>query len=124
MASIIENETMYDEDREVVSQVIYKRLDLNISLGMDVTSYYGVQKPLNEEITKSDLNDRNPYNTRPLDFIGLPVGPICNPSEASIKAALNPSDTDYVFFYADIKTGKLCFALDNNEFEACQKLYS
>lgn len=124
MASIIENETMYSEDREIVSQVIYKRLGMNMSLGMDVTTYYGVKKELGEDLTTLDINDKNAYNTRPTDFLGLPVGPICNPSEASIKAALNPSDTNYVYFYAEITTGKLHFAKTYSEFQELIRLYS
>lgn len=123
MASIIENETMHADQRDEVSQVIYKRLDSNMSLGMDVTSYYGVQKLLSEDLTKSDLADDNAYNTRRKGFIGLPVGPICNPGEASIKAALNPSDTDFVYFYADMKTGKLHFAKTLAEHKANEKKY-
>lgn len=124
MASIIENETMMPEDRSVVSQVIYTRLNMNMSLGMDVTTYYAVRKTLGESLTRSDLNSKNAYNTRNTEFIGLPVGPICNPSEASIKAALNPSDTDYIYFYADIKTGKLHFAKTHSEFQELIKKYS
>ncbi len=124
MASIIENETMHKEDREIVSQVIYTRLNKNMSLGMDVTTYYGVRKELGETLTNLDINDKNAYNTRPTSFLGLPVGPICNPSEASIKAALNPSDTDYVYFYAEIETGKLHFAKTYSEFQELIRLYS
>lgn len=124
MASIIENESKFDEDRSVVSQVIYKRLGLNMSLGMDVTSYYGVRKDLTENLTTSDLNNRNPYNTRLLSFIGLPVGPISNPSEKSIIASLNPSNTDYIYFYAEMKTGKLHFAKTNEEFQELIRIYS
>lgn len=124
IASIIENETMFQEDRSVVSQVIKKRLALNMSLGMDVTTYYGVQKSLSETLTKSDLENENAYNTRRTSFIGLPVGPICNPSEASIEAALNPSRTEYIYFYADIKTGKLYFAETYSEFQGLIQKYS
>ncbi|MBE6156879.1 MAG: endolytic transglycosylase MltG [Firmicutes bacterium] len=124
MASIIENETMIADQRDEVSQVIYKRLDLNMSLGMDVTTYYGVQKALSENLTKSDLNSVNAYNTRRTDFLGLPIGPICNPSEASIRAALKPSDTNYLYFYADIKTGELHFAKTYNEFQNLIQKYS
>ncbi len=123
MASIIENETMAQEDRSIVSQVIYKRLDMKMSLGMDVTTYYGVRKDLKETLTQSDLNSNNAYNTRNTSFLGLPVGPICNPSEDSIKAALNPSATDYVYFYAD-KEGKLHFAKTNAEFQELIRKYS
>lgn len=125
MASIIENETMYAEDRNIVSQVIYKRLNMKISLGMDVTTYYAAQIDLGESDSKISpyLNDYNAYNTRNKSFIGLPVGPISNPSQASIKAALSPSDTDYLFFYAD-KKGKLHFAKTDAEHEENIKKYS
>lgn len=123
MASIIENETMVKEDRPIVSQVIYKRLDMNMALGMDVTAYYGARKALSEDLSTSDLNSKNAYNTRNTSFVGLPVGPICNPSEDSIKAVFNPSSTSYVYFYAD-KDGKLHFASTNAEFQDLIRQYS
>ena len=61
------------------------------------------------------------YNTRNKNNLGLPVGPICNPSLSSIKAALNPSDTNYVYFYADINTGKVYFSEDYAGFVDIQK---
>ena len=123
IASIAEKETNTNSDRAMVTQVIYKRLGLNMALGMDVTSYYGVQKEMTEVITQLDLNDKNPYNTRVTTFIGLPVGPICNPSIGSINAALEPADTDYLYFVADILTGKVYFAKTNEEFNALVKKY-
>lgn len=138
IASIIENESVGKKadikycngnkneyiDRSVVSQVIYTRLNANMSLGMDVTTYYGAKKSLKEELTQSDLNSKNAYNTRRTDFIGLPVGPISNPSAASIEAALNPSDTNCVYFYADIVTSELHFAKTYSEFQELIRLYS
>lgn len=123
MASIIEKEALSDEDRTKVSQVILKRIAIDMNLGMDVTSYYGVQKEMTETITAADLNNNNPYNTRVLSFKGLPIGPICNPSESSIKAALNPADTDYIYFFADITTGKVYFTEDYNEFLTFKEIY-
>ena len=123
IASIAEKEANSNSDRAMVTQVIYKRLSLNMALGMDVTSYYGVQKEMTEVITQLDLNDKNPYNTRVTTFIGLPVGPICNPSIGSINAALEPADTDYLYFVADILTGKVYFAKTNEEFNALVKKY-
>ena len=116
MASIAELEANNEADRKGVAQVIYKRLNLNMSLGMDVTTYYAEQKSLKDELTYAELNKVNAYNTRNTNMVGLPVGPISNPSEMSIKAVLNPSDTDYLYFYADIKTGKVHFAKTNDEF--------
>ncbi len=116
MASIIEKEALSSEDRKTVSQVIYKRIGLNMALGMDVTTYYAVQKELTEPLTKVDLNTNNPYNTRNSSVIGLPVGAICSPSLDSIDAVFNPSNTDYIYFYADIVTGKVYFANTYDEF--------
>ncbi len=123
IASIAEKEANKYEDRKMVTQVINKRLELNMSLGMDVTSYYGVQKSMKETLTKVDLNDENPYNTRVTTFIGLPVGPICNPSIGSIKAALEPADTDYLYFVADVDSGKVYFAKDIDGFNELVRRY-
>lgn len=116
MASIIEKEAINNDDRKKVSQVIYTRLDKNMALGMDVTAYYGANLSLKEEITNKELNESNPYNTRNTSFKGLPVGPICSPSINSIKAALEPANTNYVYFYADIKTGLVYFAENYEDF--------
>ncbi len=127
IASIVEKEANSEEDREKVAQVIYKRLNMNMSLGMDVTTYYGVQKEYKDKngkdvkLTVKDLNDNNPYNTRVTTFLGLPIGPICNPSITSIKAALNPADTDYTYFYAT--NGKVLFTNNYSEFENWKKIY-
>ena len=129
VASIAEKEALDNKDdrvngdRNKVAQVIYTRLARNMNLGMDVTTYYGVQKDMKLNLTKADLANNNPYNTRLSTFIGLPVGPICNVSESSIIAALRPADTSYVYFFADIKTGKVYFTDNYNEFLTFQQLY-
>lgn len=123
MAAIVEKEAVNDADRASVAQVIYTRLDRGMSLGMDVTTYYGVGKDMSEPLTTVDLNDNNPYNTRVTSFIGLPVGPICNPSMSSINAVLNPSDTNYIYFFADIVTGNVYFTDNYDEFLEFQRLY-
>jgi UPF0755 protein len=87
-----------------------------MALGMDVTTYYAVGKDLSENLTMVDFDTKNPYNTRDVDLIGLPVGPICNVGIESIEAALHPADTDYLYFYADVKTGKVYFAKNQAEF--------
>lgn len=113
MAAIIELEAVTENDRNTVSQVIYKRLEEGMSLGMDVTTYYAVKKEMGTGLTKSDLNTVSPYNTHASNtslFGRLPVGPICNPSLMSIQAVFNPTDTDYLYFYADIKTGMVYFS--------------
>lgn len=122
-ASIAEKEAMDYEDRRKVVQVINSRLAQNWSLGMDVTTYYGVGKDMKDVLSNVDLNDENPYNTRLSGFKGLPVGPICNPSLASIKATLDPADTNYMYFIADVSTGKVYFTNDSDEFDALKLIY-
>lgn len=114
MASIIELEAVNSDDRATVSQVIHKRLELGMTLGMDVTTYYAVKKDMSEALLYSDLEVNNPFNTRVV--AGLPVGPICNSSVESIDAVFKPSQTNYIYFYADIKTGKVYFAETHEEF--------
>ncbi len=124
MASIVELEAVSEEDRRRVAQVIYKRLEMGKGLGMDVTTYYAVKKTLGEPLLMSDLETANPYNTseRNSGMAGkLPIGPICNPSIMSIKAVLNPSDTDYIYFYANIKTHEVFFANTYEEFIDIQR---
>ncbi len=121
IASIVEQEAITKEDREKVSQVIYTRLDKNMALGMDVTAYYGAHLSLKETITNNELYADNPYNTRNISFIGLPVGPICNPSVESITAAVSPAQTNYEYIYADINTGKVYFAEDIKGFYEIQE---
>ncbi len=112
MASIVELEGANENDRASFAQVIYKRLELGMTLGMDTTTYYAVQKKRNEGLTIADLNMVNPYNTRTTNntMAGkLPVGPIGNPSLSAIKAVLNPSDTNYIYFVANTCTGETFF---------------
>lgn len=116
MASITELEANSTEDRQKVSQVIYKRMESNMSLGMDVTTYYATQKEMGTTLLYSELVAGNAYNTRNTNMLGLPVGPICNPSIDSINAVFNPTDTNYLYFYADVKTGLVYFANTSAEF--------
>ena len=116
MASIVELEANTESDRKNVAQVIYKRLKENMSLGMDVTTYYAEQKEMGSGLTVSELNKGNAYNTRNTNYLGLPVGPISNPSLMSIEAVLNPGKNNYLYFYADVKTGLVYFANTSDEF--------
>ncbi len=101
LASIVELEAVSDSDRAMVSGVLYNRLNNNWSLGCDATTYYAAKKSMTERLTQSDLTACNGYNTRCTSMTGLPVGPIDNPSISSIKAALNPTESDYYYFVAD-----------------------
>jgi UPF0755 protein len=97
LASVIEKESRINAERPRVSGVFYNRLERKIPLGADATVRYAV-KNFNRPIKKSELNSDSPYNTR--KFSGLPVGAICSPSKMSLYAALNPLETDDLFFMA------------------------
>ena len=120
---IIEKEANSDEDRAKVSQVIYSRIAKKMNLGMDVTAYYAakVEQTKDNPYMKSWNYLPSKYNTRNVNNLGLPIGPICNPSISSIKAALYPAKTNYLYFYADINTGKVYFAEDYAGFIKIQK---
>lgn len=122
-AAIIEKEANSDADRKKVAQVIYTRIAKKMNLGMDVTAYYAakVEQTKDNPYMYSWNFLPSKYNTRNKDNLGLPIGPICNPSLSSINAALNPSDTNYLYFYADINTGKVYFAEDYAGFMKIQK---
>lgn len=116
VASIVELEASNVLDRPDIASVIYNRIKNNMSIGSDVTTYYAIKVDMGErDLKQSELDAYNPYNTRGPNMRGkLPVGPICNPGIDSIKAALNPSTTDYLYFVAD-KNGKVYFAKTDSE---------
>ena len=111
VASIVELEGNDEQSRYGISSVIYNRLRQNMSLGSDVTTYYAMQVDMGERnLYSSELKTTNPYNTRGPNMNGkLPIGPIGNPSEESIKAALNPAKSNFLYFVAD-SNGKIYFS--------------
>lgn len=116
LASIVELEGVNTSDRSGIASVFYNRLENNWSLGSDVTTYYGAKVEMNErDLYTSEINAVNAYNTRPAAMAGkLPVGPVANVSEASIKAVLYPVESDYFYFVAD-KYGKVYFTKTYSE---------
>lgn len=99
-ASLLEEEATAKTDRETIASVFYNRLEINMPLQTDPTVLYALGSH-KEQVLYKDLEVKNPYNT----YInpGLPPGPISNAGIASIEAALNPTDTDYLYFLADKK---------------------
>jgi UPF0755 protein len=95
MASVIEKEVKTNEDKAIVSGIFWKRIKKGIPLQSCATIAYilGVNKA---QYTYEDTRIQSPYNTY-LNY-GLPAGPISNPGISSIKAALNPQKTDYLYF--------------------------
>ena len=118
LASIIEKETGLPEERGQVASVFANRLRQGIKLQTDPTVIYGITKGegiLGRGLRQSELRRETPWNTYVIE--GLPPTPIANPGTASIEAALNPDDTDFIFFVAD-GTGGHAFAKTLDEHNA------
>ena len=138
LASVIEKEAVdcnqnsckdKDEYRVNISRVFYNRLSSNMSLGSDVTTYYALEidnalKYVEDNCNGVNVNCINygvqsPYNTRLGDGSmngKLPVGPIATISKGSLKAAIYPSDVNYVYFVANIQTKEMFFYENYNDF--------
>lgn len=95
IASMIEKEAALDEERPVIAGVIYNRLGLNMQLGIDATLLYGDPTP-DGELSITDIETDTPYNTR--IRVGLPPTPIASPGLKSLQAALNPAETDFLYY--------------------------
>lgn len=115
LASMLELEGTNSTNRKMIAGVFYNRLEIGMSLGSDVTTYYAFQEEMNKDLTAKQFNTSNPYNTRASNMGGkLPVGPICNPSIVSIEASFNPTDNDYLYFVAD-KHGEIFYTKTEKE---------
>jgi len=125
IASLIETESHLEAERPIVASVIYNRISKNIPLGIDQTAVYiaKMQNRWDGTIHKSDLEVDSPYNTR--RFGGIPPGAISSVSESSLKAALNPAQTDYLFYVLDVsKTdGSSLFFNNARDFERAKADY-
>ncbi|MCL5406998.1 MAG: endolytic transglycosylase MltG [Patescibacteria group bacterium] len=114
LASIVEREAKFDEDRAKIAGVYLNRLAQNMKLQADPTVQYA--KGSWDPITVSDYKNVNsPYNT--YQNLGLPPGPICNPGIKSIEAALHPEKSDYLYFFHK-SDGHAVFSTTLQEHEA------
>jgi UPF0755 protein len=105
LASIVEKETSVKSELTTVAGVYSNRLTKGMMLQADPTIIYPITKgkPLGRRIRQSEIAAVNDYNTYAM--VGLPKGPIANPSRAAIEAVLNPKQTEALFFVADGKGG-------------------
>ena len=105
LASLVERETPKPEERPLVAGAFENRLQRRIPLQCDPTVIYALQDAgrYNGTLTGADLHFESPYNT--YAHPGLPPGPIGNPGEASLRAALEPAKTDYLYFVANTQGG-------------------
>jgi len=100
LASLIEKETSLPEERPIVSAVFHNRLKKRMKLDCDPTIIYALKQDgqFKDRLRTKDMKLDSPYNT--YLYGGLPPGPIANPGNESIKAALYPADNDFLFFVA------------------------
>ncbi len=121
LASLIEKESAVDEDRALISSVIYNRLKKGMLLQIDATVLYSLGE-WKERVLYSDLEKDSPYNT--YKYKGLPVGPISSSGEASIYAALHPETSKYLYYVLKPdKSGAHNFAEDYTTFEKYKREY-
>jgi UPF0755 protein len=100
LASLIEKEAAVPADRPLIASVFHNRLKIGMKLDCDPTTVYAalLEGRYRGTIHQSDLASPNRYNT--YQHPGLPPGPIANPGTASLRAALEPAKTDYLYFVA------------------------
>lgn len=118
MASIVEAELKSDTDRAMAADIFWRRLDAGIALNADTTIHYALNKQT--PLSLDDLKVDSPYNT----YIhrGLPIGPIGNPGQSALRAALNPKANDY-WYYLTGNDGKTYYAKTLEEHNANKAKY-
>jgi UPF0755 protein len=119
LASIIERETLKKDDLAIVSSVYHNRLKKGMKLQADITVLYALGSH-KSYVTIADTKVESPYNT--YYVTGLPKGPVCNPGIDALKAAVEPTQSDYYFYYST-QNGKIYFSKTYNEHLAIIKKY-
>jgi UPF0755 protein len=122
LASIVEKEVKTPEERPLVASVMINRLKANMPLGCDATVIYALKigEGFDGNLHRSDLAMESPYNT--YTHRGLPPGPIASPGEASLRAALKPSVSDYLY-YVSRNDGTHQFSTDYRSHELAVAKY-
>lgn len=120
VASLIEAEAKVDSERPLVASVIYNRLREQWPLGIDATCIYG-QGNRQVELTREILdNGEDPYNCR--EIVGLPPTPINSPGRASLEAAIDPAESEFMYYVLTDPSGAHTFAKTAEEFDAAKKV--
>lgn len=120
IASLIEEEARVDAERPLIASVIYNRLAQNRPLQLDSTLQYALDK-YGQRLLNEDKEVDSPYNTYQRE--GLPPGPISNPGVASLRAAMAPADTEYLFFVSNADGATHTFSRTLREHEQAVAKY-
>lgn len=120
IASLVEKEGVSESDRKKIAGVFFNRIKVNMPLGSDISVTYA-QGEHKVHLSNKDVQTDSPYNL--YVHTGYGPGPFNNPSKAAIEATVNPTPSDYLYFVADIKTGKVYFAKTYEEHEKLSSKY-
>lgn len=107
IASLVEREGFTLEDRKLIAGVFNNRLAIDMPLQTDIAVLYALGEH-KEYVSLKDIEVDSPYNL--YIYPGFGPGPVNNPSADAIRATLEPTDSDYIYFLADMKTGKIHYA--------------
>ena len=124
MASLIEKEVVSERDREIVSGILWKRLDQGVPLQVDATVIYAKEQRgeriIKDKVTAKDTSIPSPYNTYRAQ--GLPKGPISNPGLPAIRSALHPIPSPYLY-YLSAPDGRTIFSKTLEEHNRAKAKY-
>lgn len=105
LASVVQNETLFEEDLPKIAGVFYNRIEQGMPLQSDITVLYAIQEK-RVEVYYSDLEVDSPYNT--YKYAGIPVGPVCGVAGYALDGTLNYEKSDYLYFFAT-EDGKVIY---------------
>jgi UPF0755 protein len=113
VASLVEKEAASHEEKPLIASVIYNRVRKDTPLQIDATIQYALKRP-KANLSLADLKVDSPYNT--YENKGLPPGPICSPGRESLLAALNPANTNYLYYVLEANAEKHFFTKSYDDF--------
>ncbi|HEY6711270.1 MAG TPA: endolytic transglycosylase MltG [Rubrobacter sp.] len=113
VASLVEKEAASHEEKPLIASVIYNRMRKDTPLQIDATIQYALKRP-KANLSLADLKVDSPYNT--YENKGLPPGPICSPGRESLLAALNPANTNYLYYVLEANAEKHFFTKSYDDF--------
>jgi UPF0755 protein len=113
VASLIEKEAATPGEKPLIASVIYNRMRKDSPLQIDATIQYALKRP-KTNLSLADLKVDSPYNT--YENKGLPPGPICSPGRESLQAALDPADTNYLYYVLEANGKKHYFTNNYEDF--------